>query len=520
MLYFYTFPEAVRVVYNLFTLLSLVVSALVLFLHQYRFRRGLDYWLGGAMSLLVLCQTLLNVMLVTCVQFNIRNGFVVPSVYIPYRYAVFAVMAAVSAFTLIRNCLRVYYKKKPPLSVITPTLLPVVATAASFLTLPIMETWTGNAFPAVFTAALLILLAGSIWQAVKIRGVLTESISGLSVKQAMDSLDTAVLFCRKNGHILMQNSKMDELMLKTAGRVFFNGNLFLDRMRNEGSGTKSVEFGAWSVELRARSEVGMRDEFIVRIPISRSETSNSTLHSPNSSESAWLFTVRETKAGLRPVIQITAADVTEQNRENLVLQETRRELEERQKQLTALVKDIEEICRARELLRVKTGIHDKQNEKLTALLQFIRSGQLPDSESFAAMKAGVLSSLRETGPADPYAMLDAIVDQYGRQGVKIGLDGNLPPEQDVASALVQILQETAANAVIHGYASGITAEISCDNDAVIMRVANNGAPPPKEIREGSGIAGMRRRAETFGGCLSICASPSFALSVTIPLRSE
>jgi len=57
---------------------------------------------------------------------------------------------------------------------------------------------------------------------------LRTSVSGLSVKQAMDSLDTAVVFYRKNGHILLQNDKMQELMQQTAGQVYFNGKLFFE----------------------------------------------------------------------------------------------------------------------------------------------------------------------------------------------------------------------------------------------------------------------------------------------------
>jgi signal transduction histidine kinase len=388
---------------------------------------------------------------------------------------VFIAATAIFIFILIKN-ITTLAKKAP---------LPGIVAAASFLTLPVMEAWTGRVFPAAYSVSLMILLVSSIWLTVKISGELMASISKMSVKQAMDSLDTAVLFYKKSGHILMQNDKMQELMLKTAGRVFFNGKLYLETV------------------IAPNAEQTDTNSYLYKLP-----------------DSEWLFSVRRIRAGRIAVTQLTATDVTEQNRENLLLREKHRELEQRQKQLKAFVKNTEESCRMENLLRIRTELHDTHNAKLTTLLQYLRYGQLPENESFDALSVSVLRGIKEPEavPADPKAMLDDIVGHYGRTGVTITLTGNMPPDQDTALALAHILQEAAANAGTHGYANEVCADRACDGRHTVMRVTDNSPLPLYEITEGSGIAGMRHRAEKLGGSLGIDTSPRFTLTVNIPKK--
>jgi signal transduction histidine kinase len=487
---FYTLPEIIGITFNLLTIVSAGFTAWALILHQYRFKHDFNYWLNSAAYFLAVCQTLINAALIAQVQVNVTDGYIVPSGYIVMRYAVFIAATALLIFILLKD---------PP-ALTKKALLPAIVAAASFLTLPVLEAWTGRAFPAAYSLSLMILLVSSIWLTVKIHRELRSSISNLSVKQALDSLDTAVLFYRKSGHILMQNEKMQELMQKTAGRVFFNGKLYLEKIRNE--------------------ELGTRNEFIVRV--ADTVTPHSSLLTPHSHEREWLFAARKIRAGRIAVTQLTATDVTEQNRENRLLREKHRELEQRQKQLKAFIKNIEESCRLENLLRIRTELHDTHNAKLTTLLQYLRYGQLPQNESFDALSASVLRGIKEpvAAPADPQAMLDGLIGNYGRKGVQISLSANLPPTPDTALALAQILQEAAANAVTHGYANEVCADITDGGGYTAMRVTDNSTLPLYEITEGSGIAGMRLRAEKLGGSLSIDTSPRFTLTVNIPKGSE
>ena len=510
---FYTLPEALRLTCNLLNIISAGFATSALTLHQYRFKHDLNFWLNSAAAFLVLCQTLINTALIAQAQENVTYG-IVPSGFSILRYAVFIAATAVflsllavsiSQWSVVRRrgqrgAAVNEQSQDAPIShstLLTPhfSCIPGIPVIASFLMLPVMETWMGGAFPAACFASLAILLVSSVWLTLKIRGELMTSISSLSVKQAMDSLDTAVMFYRKSGYILMQNDKMQELMLKTAGRIFFNGRLYLEAIRNE--------------------EFGTKNEFIVRV--ADNEIPQSSLLTPDSRESEWLFTVRQIAAGRMYVTQLTAADVTEQSRVNLLLRDRQDELNTQQEQLKEWIENVEKIRRSEELLRIKTELHDAQNQKLTALLQYLRQGQWPPDDILETAGANLVTGIKEPGSAsaDPRAELSALIDGYEQAGVTIRLGGTLPDDSEIAHALVFILREAAANAVIHGYASEVQAKITNENHCSILCITDNSTLPLKEVREGSGISNMRRRLAAVGGKLEIAVDPRFTVTAVI-----
>ena len=129
MLSLYSYPEALRVGFSVFAILCAATEAFAFVLHQYRARRNLLFWKRSILAFLMICQAVVCTALVAGVQHNMLEGFIVPSGYILPRYAVFAAIAAASVYPMIQ--------------VGTPSL--VFAPAASFLTLPAIETHAGGA---------------------------------------------------------------------------------------------------------------------------------------------------------------------------------------------------------------------------------------------------------------------------------------------------------------------------------------------------------------------------------------
>jgi len=312
---------------------------------------------------------------------------------------------------------------------------------------------------------------------------LKSSLSGLSVLQAMDSLNTAVLFYEKRGHILLQNERMRELMEKTAGRVLFNGKQYFETI------------------VVPNSE-----------KVSESENLSDTNYIYRLADSVWLFSVKEFILEKSNVTQVFATDVTEQDYINLSLKENQWKLIRRQEQLRELVENIENICRSEELLRLRADLHDEQNQKLTILLRYLRQGQSLDGDVLSLIETDQKSKTQMSAQDE----LAALVSVYGKAGVRIILNQDISADADTAYALVHVLREAAANAVIHGYANEVYATIAyCDND-ITMRISDNGTLAPKKTREGSGISEMRRRVTAVGGGLEIDTSDGFALIITVP----
>ena len=49
-----------------------------------------------------------------------------------------------------------------------------------------------------------------------------------------------------------------------------------------------------------------------------------------------------------------------------------------------------------------------------------------------------------------------------------------------------------------------------------MVLTDNGQKPEKNIKEGGGLSGIRKRVEQCGGTLRICAESKFSIIVKIP----
>ena len=280
---------------------------------------------------------------------------------------------------------------------------------------------------------------------------------------------------------------MHELMLKVSGRVFFNGKLFFETA-----------------------------------VVPNSESYDTDVYLCSFSESAWLFTVKEITLGRKTVTRLTAADVTEQHRINRELQEKHRKLEAQQVKLRNFVANIEEISRSEELLRIKTEAHDAQNKKLTILLRYLRHGGSPDIETFSTLSESLINSINkpEETSENPQSELDMLVNIYERADINIRLTGDLPYVQNIAAAMVYVLREAAANAVIHGYADKIYVWFMYSDGKCVMRVTDNSKQILIKIKEGSGISGMRRQLEKLGGKLYIETSPRFTLTAAVPMNES
>lgn len=89
--------------------------------------------------------------------------------------------------------------------------------------------------------------------------------------------------------------------------------------------------------------------------------------------------------------------------------------------------------------------------------------------------------------------------------------GNLRLKRSAALALYRICQEAMNNAVKHGKAGNVEVDLSVTDQAVHLRIQDDGAgfqpQPPASPYHGMGVRIMHFRAEAIGGSLSIASSP-------------
>lgn len=173
------------------------------------------------------------------------------------------------------------------------------------------------------------------------------------------------------------------------------------------------------------------------------------------------------------------------------------------------------------------GLHlfDREPERAREALASIRGLSATGLDEVR----GVLSFLRGderesvTAPLTPQPQL-ADLPTLARQRSGLGLEVTLADERQgesppsaVQTAAYRIVQEALTNVVRHSGASAATVTISHDGGELVATVVDDGTGIPEERTIGSGIRGMRERAELAGGTLDVAPGARHGTVITARL---
>jgi hypothetical protein len=147
------------------------------------------------------------------------------------------------------------------------------------MTLPLIESLTGNAFAYIYITAIAAWLARSTCMNIRLYKEINTRLSAFSIKNAIDALHTGVLFCDRDGYILLINKQMQWLMAAITGKPHRNGKHFMGLL----------SLGDVEPDNRVELFEGQNVCFL-------------------QDGTAWMFTVTELPIGKKTYFQLTAAD--------------------------------------------------------------------------------------------------------------------------------------------------------------------------------------------------------------------
>lgn len=215
---------------------------------------------------------------------------------------------------------------------------------------------------------------------------------------------------------------------------------------------------------------------------------------------------------------------------------TRHAAEESLRRLTARMHTIEE----NERRRIAHEIHDEMGQRITALrleLGLLRQEVRGTAagERIAAIDeivAGAGDAVRritsDLRPAllDDFGFVAAVeheLEQFERRtGIAYELTAPaeiLPVSADAATALYRIVQEALTNVARHSGARRVTVRLTVTATEIVLVVADDGRGiAPDAMQGGLGMLGLRERAFSLGGEVSVETAPGrgTAISVRLP----
>lgn len=194
-----------------------------------------------------------------------------------------------------------------------------------------------------------------------------------------------------------------------------------------------------------------------------------------------------------------------------------------------------------ERLSMARDLHDTIGHTLSvaALHAGVAGEATDDEEARAAIEqvraatADALRELRRTvkvlrddrqpdpAPVLGLASIDVIVDAARTAGLRVDVDQRVTPEslsRSTDAAAFRIVQESITNVLRHAHAKTVTLTIHEEHGSLAIRVADDGRTQDQRIAAGTGIRGMKERAERLGGMLEARTSPNgFVVTARIPM---
>ena len=270
------------------------------------------------------------------------------------------------------------------------------------------------------------------------------NISNTSIKEAFDHLPTGLCYYLPGGIIKLVNTRMNAVCYDALGTPLMDPEGFWNSLV-EGTLEHSVQGG---------------ENPILRF-------TDGTVYS---------FRHRVMKTGLGPVHELLCMDVSRDYALNLELQQKQKKAEAINIRLKALLGSIEYLTMSRELMQLKSELHDELGQSLLMSKRWLLD---PGSMRADEVRADWLSKLRPV------------------------------VETAVSVQMTNVLR----------HAGGTKAVIDCRKTpgGYVIEMTNDGMQPQSRIREGGGLSNLRSRVEALGGTMDIESQPLFKIHIFLPL---
>ncbi len=309
-------------------------------------------------------------------------------------------------------------------------------------------------------------------------------ISAMSVKEAFDRLPAGLCYYLPRGLIKLVNRSMNGLCGEVLGAPLMDPEGFWRDLR-EGALPDSLRGG---------------EEPLLRLGTDR-------IYS-------FRHRVLDTELGL--VHELLAVDVSREYALNRELREKQIRAQELNMRLKALRDSIEYLTMSRELMELKTRLHDELGRNLLLSRRCLLDPGSVEVETVRAAWLDGLNRLASSRPESwqkPYYILKK---QAETLGLNLELQGQLPGERRLIPVVETAIAVQMTNVLRHAGGSRVTAVCRREDGGYVLELTNDGLAPTGEVREGGGLSNLRSRTEELGGSMEIISRPVFRLRLRLP----
>lgn len=291
-----------------------------------------------------------------------------------------------------------------------------------------------------------------------------ESLSILSVKNAIDLSDNGIMFLNDKGNIILINVVMKDILKE----YNINDN-YIDNLKEK--------------EIKE-----IHNEHILKC-LNR----------------VWQLKINNNK-------EIIALDITDIYKIQEKTKNQNIEIEENNKKILKTLNNIEEVEKEKKLIKIKNEFHDILGHRLSLFGEYLKQDNI-NKEEIKFMLDNLFEQF--TTLKSPEENLKKLIEVYKVFNINISIIGKLPKNKEVGETFFEIIREAVTNAIIHANSKNIKVVITNSLEKIEMLITNDGIKPNNFINENEGIKGMRRKLKEIGGILIIENEDNFILKIII-----
>ena len=309
-----------------------------------------------------------------------------------------------------------------------------------------------------------------------------------AVKEALDTLPSAVCYFTAAGNVKLCNTAMYDLIRK----ITQNDLQTLDEL-NEALDSCNQNTGV------------IREGNLFLFPDGH----------------AWQYSVdKVTAADGRIYTEAVLSDVTELYEKRQKLQRQSRELKKMYRELKILSANVLEMTREEEILNLKSRLHDQMNMGVAAIRQILRQNTTSEENAAAIAQFRRAIQVLQEENAYPQDDIAEFIRDAEVSGIRVEITGDFPEEKEVLHLLLPVLREACVNAARHADASVLYITAEQKSNAVRLLLTNDGRQPQQEVIPRGGLVDLGRMLAEAGGKIEIQSQPQFLLTVTLPIGTE
>ena len=233
---------------------------------------------------------------------------------------------------------------------------------------------------------------------------------------------------------------------------------------------------------------------------------------------AWQYSENEvTTSDGKVYTEAVFSDVTELYEKRQELHRQSGELKKMYRELKTLSENVQEMAREQEILNMKSRLHDQMNMGVVAIRKMLRQNTTSEENAAAVVQFRRAIQVLQEENAYPQDDVAEFIRDAAVSGIQVKITGDLPETEETLHLLLPVMREACVNAARHADAAILHVDAEQTPDAFTLRMTNDGKQPEKEITPQGGLVDLCKIITEAGGRMEFRSQPVFELTVTLPV---